>query len=836
MPKYARTHHRFIQNTARVEYMGYTERIFLYADVIMLLILRIPLFFLAAGMSAAFLATAAIVGLYFHYAPGLPAVDSLREIQLESPLRIYAADGSLIGEFAEKRRIPLTMEQIPLQVRQAFIAAEDERFEVHRGVDPIGLLRAAVNLVSTGERSQGGSTITMQLARNFFLTRERTYERKIREIFLAIKMEQELSKDQILELYLNKIYLGQRAYGIGAATQVYFGRGLEELDLHEIAILAGLPKAPSTTNPVSNAHRATIRRNYVLRRMLETGAISQLEFETARSQPVSNQLHRTILETEADWVAESARQVAFNLLGEEAYTRGLRITTTIDSHLQQSANDALRDGLLAYDGRHGFRGPEMRLDATIVDDPDARRTALRGIRASGNRLFPAIVLETSDTQILLDAGPLGALTLEEADVRWAKPRTTPLNQWLSRGDVIRIRSNSSDGWTIAQRPQVAGALIAQDPVDGAILALIGGFDFFENNFDRALQAQRQPGSAFKSLIYAMALEKGMHPNSSIIDAPLVHQDPALSAEWRPENYSRRFQGYTTLRESLAQSRNLASIRLLNSLDVTDAHHQLTRFGLPLENHPSNLSLALGTGSLTPAEINNAYVVFANGGLLTTPWLISRIEDSQGNTLYEAPTPRSCEPPCSAPSGQWLQLRTSDNISIQFTDPVPTLQAGTAWQMSQMLQETIRSGTGRRALELGRNDLGGKTGTTNSYRDAWFVGFNAQIVATAWVGFDDNRELESRESGARAALPIWMGFMQRALHDVPEAPVPRPLDLVQINLLPETGERTTLNDPRGRPEWLTPTQIPERTPLLPRRTGDNDSSMPVTIESQPEFIF
>jgi penicillin-binding protein 1A len=802
------------------------------------LLIRIPLTLLLLALGSALSALALVVGLYFHYLPGLPAVDSLREVQLETPLRIYTADDHLIGEFAEKRRIPVTIDAIPERVQLAFIAAEDERFRTHRGVDPVGILRAAMNLFATGERSQGGSTITMQLARNFFLTRDRTYERKIREIFLALQIERELTKDQILELYLNKIYLGQRAYGIGAAAHVYFGRTLDELELHEIAILAGLPKAPSTTNPVSSPERATVRRNYVLRRMLELGYISEAEFILARAQPVLAQLHSVVTETEAHWVAEAARQAVVNLWGETAYTRGLRITTTIDSQMQESANAALRAGLLAYDRRHGYRGPEMTLESAVIDDAMARRSVLRSLAVSGRQLVPAMVIEVDAERLRVETARLGEIVLEARDLEWARPKEQALTEWLHRGDVIRIRLIEADEprWEIAQRPAVAGAVIAQAPEDGAILALSGGFDFFENRFDRSLQAQRQPGSAFKPLIYALALEQGMNPISTVVDAPLVLTDPALGAEWRPENYTRRFQGPTSMREALAQSRNLASIRLLDRLGVGAVHAELTRFGLSLEQHPRNLSLALGTGVLTPAEINNAYAVFASGGRLNTPWLIARIEDARGNVLYMAPTRRACMEPCSSPPGQNLTLMTSANVSLQFAEPVPILAPGAAWQMSQMLRETIRSGTGRRAQELGRSDIAGKTGTTNSYRDAWFVGFNADVVATAWIGFDDNRELEARESGGRAALPIWMDFIRLAMAGRPESPIPRPEDLVEISLLPETGERTTHNDPRGRREWLMPEQIPERSAQLPRDSRQRSGTETSPIQTQPEFIF
>ncbi|MBS0002718.1 MAG: peptidase, partial [Thioalkalivibrio sp.] len=583
--------------------------------------------------------------------------------------------------------------------------------------------------------------------------------------------------------------------------------------------------------------RAGNRRDYVLRRMLQLDLITPEEYTDAVARPVLARRHAATTEVAALWVAEAARQVVVDLWGEDAYVRGLRIHTTIDGDAQEAANAALRDGLIDYDQRHGYRGPELRLDASVVDDPDARRQALAEIGASGRLLFPAVVLEADQEGVLVDGASVGEHRLAGEELAWAKPSDEPVSGWLRRGDVVRIQPTTKGGWRLSQVPEVTGAVVAQAPEDGAILALAGGFDFFEKRFNHALQANRQPGSAFKPLLYALALQDGMMPSSTLMDAPLVVGDPALGAEWRPENYSRSFQGATTMREALANSRNLASIRLLNTLGVEKAHAELGRFGLRRAQHPRSLSMALGTGTVTPMEINNAYVPFANGGNLTTPWLIARIEEVDGTLLYQAPTERACPAPCDDPAGQQLEFATAQG-PLQFADPVPTLEPGIAWQMSQMLGGVIRSGTGRRALELGRQDLAGKTGTTNSYRDAWFVGFNAELAATAWIGFDDNRELGSRETGGRAALPIWMGFMQRTLAGTPEAPVERPEDLVEVALLPETGQRTTDDDPRGYREWLLPEQIPERSASLPPGAEDADAREGGgrRIESQPEFIF
>ncbi len=777
---------------------------------------------LAAGVGLSI----ALAALYIHYAPTLPEADAVRDVRLQTPLQVRSADGRLMGEYAEERRIPVPIDAIPQHVRDAFIAAEDERFYDHPGVDVLGLARAALNLVSTGgERSQGGSTITMQLARNIFLTRERTYERKLREIFLAIRLEQELEKDEILELYLNKIYLGQRAYGIEAASQVYFGRSLDELELDESATLAALPKAPSTTNPIASPERAEIRRNYVLRRMLDIGTIDEEAFETAVSRPVLSERHTASTEIDAHWVAEMARQMVVNLWGDDAYRRGLQVHTTIDSRQQEAANQALREGLLEYDERHGFRGPEMRIPDAAMEDAEARERALLAIGVHGRLLFPAVVLKEEDDAGVLhvDGGRIGEQQILPEDREWAD------SPELERGDVIRVRPYIDGRWRLAQKPEVTGAVIAQAPEDGAITALAGGFDFFENRYDRTTQAQRQPGSAFKPLVYALALREGYRPEGTVIDAPMVFNDPALGAEWRPQNYTRRFHGETTLREALANSRNLASIRLLDRLGTGNVHQELDRFGLDRENQPNNLSMVLGTGTLTPLQLNNAYGVFASGGRLNSPWIISRIETVDGEVLYEAPTERACPAPCTSPKGQDLPLVASSG-PLQYTDPVPVLEPGVAWQMGDMLRSVITSGTGRRAMELGRSDLAGKTGTTNDYRDAWFAGFNADLVATAWIGFDDNRELGRRESGGRAALPIWTRFMGSVLADQPEHPLERPDDLVRVAILPN-GQRAPSDDTPGTTnQWLLPHQIPERGNVIPGDGGNGSDSQ------QPELVF
>ncbi|WP_018860819.1 MULTISPECIES: penicillin-binding protein 1A [unclassified Thioalkalivibrio] len=786
-------------------------------------ILKIFAALLALVLAAGIGVSAAIAALYVHYAPTLPEAEAVRDVRLQTPLQVRTADGLLMGEFAEERRIPLPIEEIPEQVRQAFIAAEDERFYDHPGVDIVGLARAAINEISTrGDRSQGGSTITMQLARNVFLTRDRTYERKLREIFLAIRMEQEMTKDEILELYLNKIYLGQRAYGIEAAARVYFDRSVDELELDEIAVLAALPKAPSTTNPVASAQRAEIRRNYVLRRMFDTGAISESEYEEAIARPVSSERHVAATEVDAHWVAEAARQIVFNLWGEDAYRRGLQVHTSIDSRYQEAANQALREGLLEYDERHGYRGPEDQLSDETMADAESRMRALKAQGVHGRLLFPVVVMEREeDGTLQVDGGKIGELVVEPRDQQWAR------NPEFERGDVIRVRPYTDGRWRLAQKPEVTGAVIAQSPKDGAIVALAGGFDFFENRYDRSTQAQRQPGSAFKPLVYALALQEGYRPEGMLVDAPMVFDDPALGAEWRPQNYSRQFQGEMSMRDALAQSRNLASIRLLNSLGPQRVHEQLPRFGLDPDKHPSNLSMVLGTGAVTPLQLNNAYGVFASGGKLHSPWIITRIETGDGEVLYQAPTERACPSPCENPPGQDLYLNASGG-PLQYTDPAQVLDPGAAWQMSSMLGHVITAGTGRQAQQLGRSDLAGKTGTTNSYRDAWFSGFNADIVATAWVGFDDNRELGRRESGGRTALPLWVRFMDSVLTDAPERPVERPDDLQRVAILPDGRRAPSEETPGANIQWLIPQQVPERGQAPSGPSGENGQSPPESV--------
>ncbi|RLA37100.1 MAG: peptidase [Gammaproteobacteria bacterium] len=777
--------------------------------------LLIVLILIVAASVAGGLATVRLV-----LEPDLPAVDTLRDVRLQVPLRVYSREGQLIAEFGEKRRIPVTIDQIPPQLIQAFLAAEDDRFYDHPGVDYQGLLRAGFELIRTGEKRQGGSTITMQVARNFFLSREKTYLRKLNEILLALKIERQLSKQEILELYLNKIYLGQRAYGIGAAAQIFYGKTIEALSLAEMATIAGLPKAPSRDNPVTNPVRARERRNYVLGRMHKLGFITDDVLAEARHAEETASLHGLPVEVEAPYVAEMVRMEMIERFGDAAYTEGLNVYSTLDAAHQQLANRAVRQALIEYDQRHGYRGPELR---PTNDEP---LPALATVTSFGG-LLPARVTALDETAITLEIKDHGPGVVEADGWQWARPwrsenrrgkkPATP-GEVVAVGDLVRAMLDSEGRWRLSQVPEIEGAFVALRPDDGAITALVGGFDFRRSKFNRALQAQRQPGSGFKPVIYSAALEKGFTTASLINDAPVVFDDPSLEATWRPENYSGKFFGPTRLRLALTKSRNLVSIRLLQATGIDYAVEYATRFGLDAERLPRNLSLALGSASLTPLEIVTVYAILANGGYRITPYFIDRIEGGNGKLLEQSTPDYACRS-CPEPTPETAPADTSTEPaepSIEEgapeqmpppssaatlpatpdTDPQPppqqskpaprVLEPRNVYLMHSLLRDVVRYGTGRRALALGRHDLAGKTGTTNDQRDAWFNGFNTTIAASAWVGFDDFSPLGSRETGGRAALPIWMKFMRGALDGVPESTLAEPAGLVRVRIDPETG--------------------------------------------------
>jgi penicillin-binding protein 1A len=760
------------------------------------------------GFSGALLGAGAALILYLHLEPKLPSTENLKDVKFQVPLRIYSNDEKLIAEFGEKRRIPLTYSEIPPQMVQAFLAAEDDRFFEHPGVDYQGIIRAAMQLILTGKRRQGGSTITMQVARNFYLSSEKTFTRKLNEILLALRIEQELSKEEILELYLNKIYLGNRAYGVGAAAQVYYGKTVTELTLPQIAMIAGLPKAPSRFNPIANPERAIERRDYVLGRMLKLSYITSEDHERARGSGVTASIYKAETELEAPYIAEMARAEMVDLYGDDAYTEGYTVHTTIDSTLQNAANLALRKALQAYDKRHGFRGVEQHLEIPQAITDSELDTLLSDHQVAAD-LIPAIVTRIEEKVIEAYIGNSTHIRIPWEGLEWAKPyidekRTGPApkkaEEIVQRGDLIRVLPELKDGepqWRLAQIPDVAGALISLDPKQGSIRALIGGYDFYRSKFNRAIQAKRQPGSGFKAIIYSAALEAGFTPASLINDAPVVFNDPSLEGAWRPENYSGKFFGPTRLRYALKKSRNLVSIRLLRSMGIDHALKHAERFGFDPADLPHNLSLALGSGAVTPLQMARAYAVLANGGFRVNPHLITRIYDGESKLIFEAlpaTVCENCEPPLDAEEKTTSTEQPTDNSETAPTPPAAprVISPQNHYLMNSMMRDVITSGTATRAKTLGRKDLAGKTGTTNEQRDAWFNGFNSALVAVAWVGFDSSKPLGRGEVGGRAALPAWIDFMRIALKDAPESPLKIPEGMVTVRIDPKTGKRARID--------------------------------------------
>ena len=739
----------------------------------------------------------------FYIVSNLPDIDMLRDVRMQVPLRVYSQDGSLIAEFGEKRRAPVSIDDVPEQFIQAFIAAEDDRFFDHPGVDWQGLVRAVISLIRTGEKKQGGSTITMQVARNFFLSREKSYMRKLNEIFLAFKIERELSKNEILELYLNKIYLGQRAYGVGAAAQVYYGAGITDLNLAQHAMLAGLPKAPSRTNPVTDPEQAVNRRSYVLRRMLELGHIDSIRFQVADRAPVSASLHSPSIVLEAPYVAEMVRKHMVEEYDDSAYSTGYKVTTTVRDTLQDTANRALKQALLQYDERHGYRGPERNYELDPDDAEDEWDQLLEPYSGIGS-LLPALITEVRDFSASAWVSGIGLIDIEWNGMSWARryfnenrrgrpPRNA--DEIVKTGDIVRVTEDPEEGWRLAQIPTIEGGLVSMDPHNGATLALVGGFDFYRSKFNRITQAERQPGSSFKPFIYSAALENGFTAASIINDAPIVYNDPSLEDKWRPENYSGRTFGPTRLREALRRSRNLVSIRLLHAIGVRNALRHVAKFGFDIDALPDNLSLALGSGAISPWQLASSYTVFANGGYRVEPFFIERIETYTGDLLFQAHPVTVC-PDCTddgadetdvTNTGMEEETHTPETVPVEINIAERAVSPQNIWIMNDLTRDVIRRGTGARAYrELKRTDLSGKTGTTNEQRDAWFAGFNPSVVAVTWVGFDDFQPMGQGEVGGRTALSIWIEYMRTALADIPVAPASRPADIINIRINRETG--------------------------------------------------
>jgi len=792
--------------------------------------------------------------------PQLPSADALREVHLQTPLRVFTSDGRLIAEFGEKRRHPVAIDQVPELMKQAFIASEDDRFYEHPGVDWMAITRAAIGLLQTREKKQGGSTITMQVARNFFLSPEKTYERKLKEIVLAVKIEQELSKDEILELYLNKIFLGHRAYGVGAAAQVYYGATLDELSVGQIAMIAGLPKAPSNTNPVTNPEAAEGRRAYVLSRMLKLGYIDEATYTEALAEPVATTVHGLRTEVEAPYLAEMVRAYLRDNYHDDAYTAGYRVITTVSSKRQQAAQAALVNTLLDYDRRHGYRGPEHHVDITALE-PDTFAGLLGGYIDIGP-LRPALVVSVAEREAQVFTVADGLLTIPWEGLSWARKYLSHDGRGASPnkaadvvkpGDIVRIRWRQAETpdsgdkqaatvaakigyWQLTQIPDVEGALVSLRTTDGAIQALVGGFDFTKSKFNRVTQAMRQPGSNFKPFIYSAALEQGYTSVTRVNDAPIVFDAPGLESAWRPENYSGKYYGPTPLRTALAQSRNLVSIRLLQAIGVNNALDHVERFGFDRNRLPKNLSMSLGSGELTPLELVSGYAVLANGGYRIEPYFIERIETADGELVMQADPPTVC-PDCDATKfeddGEPLDIAAMIEHA-ENNRPRPAtrvLDANNAWIMNSMMRDVITQGTGRRALSLKRSDLAGKTGTTNDQKDAWFSGFNGNIVTTVWVGFDDSKPLGRRETGASAALPMWVDYMRVALEGEPETVMERPPGLVTVKIDPSTGLLAGADDPNAVFESFRADNVPKPSKRLESPLSGGSRTQPV-----PEHLF
>ena len=735
--------------------------------------------------------------------PTLPSLDVLTDYQPKIPLRVVSAEGDLLGEFGEERRAIVSIRDLPDVMKQAILAAEDERFYQHGGVDYLSVLRAALANLSSGVQ-QGAGTITMQVARNFFLTREKTVTRKMREALLAWKIEDSLTKDEILELYVNQIFLGQRAYGFAAAAQIYFGKPLKDLTVAEAAMLAGLPKAPSAYNPITNPKRAKARQLYVLRRMHELRFITDDQFREAQNAPLNLRSPvREPLSVHAEYVAEMARQVVFDAYGDEAYTRGITVWTTIHNNEQEAAYAAVRRGVVDYDRRHGYRGPEgfVNLPDEASELDAALEKAFQDYNDSEN-LYVAIVTEATPAEVRAVLSNGDQVQINGDGLKFASKALTdkaPANQRIRRGAVIRVTRDDKGKYAIAQNPQAEAAFIAVQPDDGAIIALVGGFDYDHSKFNHVTQAFRQPGSSFKPFIYSAALEKGFTPATVINDAPFfVPASQTGSDDWEPKNYDGKFDGPMRLRVALAKSKNLVTVRVLQAITPQYAQDYISRFGFDPKLHPAYLTMGLGAGAATPLQMATAYSVFANGGYKVTPYVIARITDARGNVLSEAKPARA-----GAGAEQAIDARN-------------------AFIMTTLLHDVVVYGTGARVQELKRKDLAGKTGTTNENVDAWFCGFNQAQVGIAWIGYDQPRTLGTNETGAVAALPIWVNYMQKALKGVPEKTPEVPPGVVSMRINAETGLR---DDTSNLSDWF----LSEYTPRQQRE----DSLAPVsTTPGQP----
>ncbi len=763
---------------------------------------------------------------YVYLVPSLPSIESMRNVELQVPLRVYTRTGALIAQIGEQRRIPVTYDQIPELVKHAFLAAEDERFFEHHGIDYFGVVRAVLIDVVSGDKTQGASTITMQAARNMFLSLDKTARRKLQETFVTYRMEHEFTKQEIFGLYLNVIFFGQRAYGVAAAAEAFFGKTLDKLDVAEAATIAGLPKAPSRYNPIVDPQAATGRRAYVLRRMRELGYIDATTAEAANKEPMEARAHAPLFDVEAPYVAEMARLELRQRFGPSAESAGYKVYTTIDGRLQGDANRAVRVGLIEYDRRHGWRGPAGHVDLPAHGEPDYD-DLVDEYAAIGN-LVPALVVSVEEKSVHAYLKGAGTATIDWDGLSWARkelrnetlgPAPKDAGQILARGDVVYVVTDNQGHAQLAQIPEAQSALVALDPNDGSVVALVGGFDYFTNKYNRVTQARRLPGSGFKPFLYSGALEHGFTPASVILDAPIVLDGNGSEDNWRPENNERQFGGPTRMREALVHSRNLVSIRILKEIGIATAIDYVQRFGFDPKNMPHDLTLALGTMAVTPLDLAAAYAVFANGGYRVQPYFIERIEDASGQVVWRAAPRRVCTQ-CeqaaapAVPDEQGAQpVRTADATQGEPA-PLPAAEAAprvitaqNAYVMDDMMADVIKRGTGSRARSLNRSDIAGKTGTTNEAKDTWFNGFTPNLVATVWVGFDQERPLGEAEEGAHTALPIWINFMGEALKGVTEQHRAMPDGIVTLRISPDTGALVSAENPAGVPEIFIADHLP-----------------------------
>jgi len=805
----------------------------------------------------------ALLASYIYLAPSLPTVDAMRSGSVPVPLRIFTRSGELIAQIGEKRRVPVAYDDVPVLVREAFVAAEDQRFFTHHGFDYSGVLRAAVVDLTSGDFTQGASTITMQAARNMFLSFDKTIRRKLQEIFLTYRMEHEFSKEQILITYLNVIFLGQRSYGVAAAAETYFGKPLDQLSVAEAATLAGIPQAPSRFNPITNPKAAQVRRHYVLTQMQKLNYIDAGTAQRAAQEPVEARDHGIQYDVEAPYVAEMARAEIVSRYGDDAVNQGYRVYTTIDGRLQTAANRAVRIGLIEYDRRRGYRGPLKQLTLDERSAPAKLDAALSDIPEIGG-LHPALVVSVAPMAARVYIRSMGFAQIEWDGLSWAHKRISDTrvgaspkhaDEVVQRGDVVYVVTDGRGAAALAQLPEAQGALVALDPNDGAVAALVGGFDYFDNKFNRVTQARRQPGSGFKPFLYSAALENGFTPSTIIMDAPIVYDDSGQEKIWRPENNEKSFSGPTRLREALVHSRNLVTVRVVRQLGIETAIDYASKFGFKPDDMPKDMTIALGSLPATPLQMVTAYAVFANGGYRVDSNFIDRIDDASGRVVYQD-TPRvvceSCEPatPAAGPAG--IADGSTGTVAAAGPDvaaaaagagaggdpdhapanPLPALIASNrvaervlspqnVWIMDDMMADVITRGTGVRAgMALHRKDISGKTGTTNEARDTWFNGFNRNIVATVWVGFDLERPLGEGEEGSRTAVPIWINFMREALRGQPDRPRPMPSGLVSLRISPKTGALAGANDADAINEIFMEDHLPPaaNTGNLPPGTG------------------